>query len=276
MKRRYWLLFLASALGGIYLSVMYINPYEGVISLSEMILQLSGSRGDLALGFSFSELISFAMRLFPAFIFELYAGIMLYQHFCTASVYVFSRYTHRVKWYVKEVGLLCGVVCIFHVLLLAAAALTAAFRYEVQVDSAGMVLTMYHFFIYSLWVYSMTLAVNLVALYIGSSKAYTFIMSMQLIGIVLLNLMELVKRCFGNGAFYSGYLVWNPLAHLVLGWHSSNMEPLDQILATNYMKIDLTVSLIVVLLLGIAITITGAVLVKKRDLLVSDLETEAA
>ena len=34
--------------------------------------------------------------------FELYIGVYLYRHFCTASVYVFSRTIHRTRWYIKE------------------------------------------------------------------------------------------------------------------------------------------------------------------------------
>ncbi|MDE6635998.1 MAG: hypothetical protein K2K09_05255, partial [Lachnospiraceae bacterium] len=86
MKYKYsLLLFLAAVLGGMYLSVMYINPDSGTITLSELILLLTGSGVKFVLGFSYLELAVFAMRLFPAFIFVMYAGIMLYRNFCTAG-----------------------------------------------------------------------------------------------------------------------------------------------------------------------------------------------
>ena len=37
---------------GSLLAFTYINPYNGQITLSELILQLSGSRGEFSLGFS--------------------------------------------------------------------------------------------------------------------------------------------------------------------------------------------------------------------------------
>ena len=44
---------------GSLLAFTYINPYNGQITLSELILQLSGSRGEFSLGFSsFPELLS--------------------------------------------------------------------------------------------------------------------------------------------------------------------------------------------------------------------------
>lgn len=280
MKKRYLFLILTSLLSGIYLSVIYINPYHETILLSEAILQLSGSRGNLPLGLSYNKLLSFAMRLFPSFIFELYVGIMLYQHFCTASVYVFSRYSHRVKWYVKEALHVWGMACIFYTLVLAATVLTAVFRYEVQIDQAGILLAVYHFCIYSLWTYSITLAINLISLYIGSSNAYMWVTSIQLIGIALLNLIEWFSQRSGGIASYKSFLVWNPFAHLVLGWHSSNTATLRKVLTSESMTLpinmNLNASLILFLLLGIVVTTVGAFIIKNHDLLVSNSETEVA
>ena len=77
---------------GSLLAFSYINPYNGQITLSELILQLSGSRGEFPLGFSsLPELLSFSSKLLPSFLFELYVGTSLYQHFFAASVYIFSR-----------------------------------------------------------------------------------------------------------------------------------------------------------------------------------------
>jgi len=267
---------LIGALSGTYLSVMYINPYSGGITLSELILQFSGSRGSFVLGFSYSELASFVMRIFPTFIFELYAGIMLYRHFCTASIYVFSRYPHRVKWYIREVCHLGSTVCVFNILLLAVAFLITAGRYELQIDHAGIVLTAYHFLIHSLWVYIMALSVNLLAMHLGSSTAYAAVASLQLACIVLLNLMDLLVRYFDGKFSYEDFLIWNPIAYLVLGWHSSNAEMTDQVLTSSYMQIGLDHSLMIFFLVGVIVTLAGALIIKKHDLLVSDLETGVA
>lgn len=273
MKYRYGLLLASAAVGGVYLSLSYVNPYSGRIPLSEMILQLSGSRGNFVLEFSYYELIAFVMRLLPTFIFELYAGIMLYRHFCTASIYVFSRYPHRVKWYIKEACSLGGTVGIFNMLLLLASIVTTAIRYELQIDCAGMILLAYHFFIYTLWVYIMTLSVNLIALYSGSSTAYMMVIGMQMACTVFLNLIGMIVRGFPDRLSYDMFLVWNPVAHLVLGWHDSKMDMVSQVLFSSYMQTDLNDSLLLLFLLAAAATFAGAVIIKKQDLLVSDLET---
>lgn len=273
MKHRHRLLFLMAAGGGVYLSLLYINPYNGAIMLSEAVLQLSGSRGHFALGFSLSELASFAMCLLPEFLIESYAGIMLYRHFCTASIYVFSRYPHRVKWYAREIIHLGGAVCLFNLLLLAAAMATTAVRYELQVDRAGIMLLAYHFLIHSLWIYGMALSVNLLAIYLGSGTAYALVISAQLVCIALMHLIDWLVRHLDGKLTYERALIWNPVAHLVLGWHSSDMERVE-VQASFYMQMDLNGSLILFLLLGVAVSSVGALIMKKHDLLVSDLETE--
>ena len=41
-----------AVLCGVLLSLAFVNPYSGQVTLSELVLQLSGSRGDLPLGTS--------------------------------------------------------------------------------------------------------------------------------------------------------------------------------------------------------------------------------
>lgn len=271
---KYGKLFLAAIAVGVYLSFMYVNPWGGVITLSELTLQLSGSSGTFALGFSPKELMSFIMCLFPAFLFELYAGILLYRHFCTASIYVFSRYPRRVKWYLREVGSLGNRVWFFQLTLLAAVMVVTVIRWDLQIDSGGIVLFLYHFLIQSLWTYIMALSVNLLAVYLGSSAAYAAVTCIQLACVVLFYVADQIVR-HSEGLSYGGFLIWNPMAHLVLAWHSSEIEAVGGILEPERMGANLNHSLILFFILGVVVTAAGAVIIKNHELLVSDSEAEA-
>lgn len=274
MKHRYGKLSLAALLGGVYLSLMYVKPYGGETTLSEMVFQLSGSKGKFMLGLSFQELVDFALILFPAFVFEMYAGIMLYRHFCTASIYVFSRCPHRIKWYAMEILSLLWSVFIFNILLLASAVLVSVCRYEVHADGAGIRLLIYHFLIHSLWTYTAALLVNLAAIHFGSSTGYAAVTFMQLIFIMLLNFTDFIVRRCGIGISYEGPMVWNPIAHLIIGWHKGSPAAGDH---PPYLhNISLSHSVAVFLAIGAAVTFAGAVIIKKHDLLVSDIETGEA
>lgn len=271
---KYGKLFLAAIADGVYLSFVYINPWGGVITLSESTLQLSGSRGTFALGFSSKELMSFIMCLLPAFLFELYAGILLYRHFCTASIYVFSRYPRRVKWYLREVGSLGNMVCIFQLTLLAAVVVVTVIRWDLQIDSGGIVLFLYHFLIQSLWTYIMALSINLLAVFLGSSAAYAAVTCIQLACVVLFYVADQAVR-HSEGLSYGGLLVWNPMAHLVLAWHNSEIEAVGKVLKPECMGAKLNHSLILFFILGVVVTAAGAVIIKNHELLVSDSEAEA-
>ena len=74
MRNKVWSIIGISVLGGIFLSFMYVNPFGESITLSETILQLSGSRGEFPLGTSATELMAFLMRMFPSYIFIMIYG----------------------------------------------------------------------------------------------------------------------------------------------------------------------------------------------------------
>lgn len=252
---------LIAIISGIFLSVSYVNPYEGNILLSELVLQLSGSRAEFVLNYSNAlELVELAMRLMPGVIMEAILGIALYRHFCTASVYVFSRCMDRGKWYWREMLSVGTDVFIFQGILTAAAIVAAVFRCRVEVDIPGIYLLVCHFVIYALWSYSMVILINLIALRFGSSLSFTAVMTMQSILIALLGAGRVLMRV-------------NPAARLVLGWQKSLVPMVDSIQTSACGNLYLEESLLVLAVINIVILITGAVVVKKHDLLISDSET---
>ena len=260
-NERNYIVFFAAILSGIVLSYAYVAPYSGCITL------LSGSSGELALGFNSVEIVGFAMRLTPIWILEMFLGIELYQHFCTASVFVFSRCTDRSQWYWRETLNVALKVFLFHVIFLGFVIATAMMRYEVEIDAAGVIPCGYHLLIYLLWSLAMTVLVNILALKFGSSISFMVVMMIQAVGIALF--------CLG-GMFEDRtpqqevVLIWNPMAHLVLGWQRSIFpQVMGQPLYENFY---LEVTLLFLWVLNVVVLILGAVMIKKQDLLVSDCE----
>ena len=78
-----------------------------------------------------------------------------------------------------------------------------------------------------------------------------------------------------EGLSYGRFLIWNPMAHLVLAWHSSKIDAVSEFLDPEYVGADLSHSLILFFILGVVITAAGAVIIKNHELLVSDSEAEA-
>lgn len=121
----------------------------------------------------------------------------------------------------------------------------------------------------------MALAVNLCAIYLGSSTAYGIVICVQMIFIVLFYLSDQAVRN-SEGLSISRFLIWNPMAHLVLGWHGSGIKAVNGMLEPQWMGADLNHSLLLFFVLGSILTAAGAYIIKNHELLVSDLERSVA
>lgn len=258
MSRYRWQVsLLLGAVSGILLSFLYVNPYGGEISLEELVLQLSGSRGDFALGTHLTEFLDFMIRMLPGYLFELYFGISFYRQFCAASVYVFSRRPERVKWYGGEVLLLLGNAFLFQAVLLGACVLVAACRFQVIDPGSGIRLLGCHLFLHSLWICTMAVLVNLLALSWGSSTAFGVVIGIQTVCVTLFGIEKMLGRLGVEILPQMRLVNLNSMAGLVLGWHVGNQ---GQFLLTGG------------ILFGV-VTAIGAVVVKRHDLLLSDAES---
>lgn len=266
MKHHLKIIFLLGILGGVFHAFAYINPYSGNIQLSELVLQMSGSRGMFPLGNSLTELLDFSTRMLPGYIFCAFLGTEIYRHFCTASVYVFSRWPHRLIWYSKEVTVILMSVIVFQVLNIGTTLITTDCRYQIFYDLAGIGLLLYHLAIHSLWLFLTTLLVNLLAIFIGSDHAYLLVIGVQ---IGLISLMTFLKE-----DTLPIIRAINPISHLVIGWHSSRNILYSGVLKSTYPFLTLNNSLLLMTVGSVGITFLGAVIIKKHDLVILNLETE--
>jgi len=275
MRYRAISLFLVGIVCEIFLAFAYVNPYECEISLSELVLQLSGARGNFTFFPSFTALISLMIRLIPQFLFELYAGIELYRHFCTASIYVFSRTPQRLNWYWKEIMYLFVHSLLYQLILLITVIGTTAVRYRLYVDLAGFAAVGFHIAFNLLWVYSMTLLINLIAIKLGSSAAFMWVCSTQMFLIAMLHWIQALE----DNLFLAKIdLCCNPVSRLIIGWQfgriNSGTDTLDILLTSIGFVYSPGSSFLFLLLLGIVIVIIGALIVSRHDFLLSDSEAE--
>lgn len=274
MKNKTQLLLVLAIAGGLFLAAGYVNPYDGKILLSELVLQLSGSRGEIPLGVSMPELLSLIMRMLPNCLFEIYFGTVLYRHFCTASIYVFSRYPKRIHWYLKEALALGAIVCLYQIILSGTVIITTSLRYQLRIDESGIILLLYHFLIHTVWVYCITLIMNLIAVKGGSSLAFVLVMGAQTICVTALGCIRFIMQ-YLDAEFLKAFLKLNPIAHLVLGWHGSDAKAVEQVLNPPFPGLGLNDSLFYFMIICVVTVLTGAFLVKKHDLLISNMEEGA-
>lgn len=254
---------------GTLLSFAYINPYSNKLTLTELVLQLSGSRGNLQLGLSLSELLTFSMKFVPCFLFELYMGANLYRHFCTASVYIFSRNPNRVLWYLRECSVILAFSFIYQTVLVISSYAVACYRYEVVWNYSGFVWMLIHITLYGLWLFSMTLLVNIVSLFLGNEISFTVILGGQAAMISLLAFLKIFEY---NYELFSIAVNMNPISHLVVGWQSCNIERLNNAFLPNEIAIPLWFSFLYIFLISLIILIIGGIIIQKRDVITTDSE----
>lgn len=257
--------------GGVLLAFLFINPYQGEISLSEAVLQLSGSSGEFALMPVFRDLISFTIRLLPNYIFEMYLGTELYHHFCTASIYVFSRTPHRIRWYMKEVAGVWIVTLFVQMMQMFASIFVTALRYQVVVNQSGIVLMLFHIVVYAMWFFAMTLLLNLLAIQFGSNHAFLIVGGIQFAFTALLELVNLYEIM---PQFSRYFLNCNPIAHLVIGWHTGRVEILREALDSSYHGVYMESSLFWMVGISVVVIVCGMYLVWKHDFLNTYTEGE--
>lgn len=257
--------------GGIYLAVLYMQPAaSGKIGLSDLIMRMSGNRAPgFPLNANLSELLSLTLVLIPCYIFQIYMGIEIYRNFCTASIYVFSRTPRRIRWYMKEIRGLAGKTLLFQIILVTVSASAAALIYPFFIDRAGLILAGYHIILYTLWLFSMTLIINLLAVYLGSNNAFLIVGGAQMVFTSLLIFINMFEE---NKVVVTRLLNLNPAAHLIIGWHSSIFPLLNKTVQPPYKGLYFTVSFLAAAVTALIAAVAGAFIVKYRDFLIADFE----
>ena len=271
IKNKIFPVLIAGILSGGILSIVFINPYDGRILVSEAILQLSGSSGAFPLTPAFKDLISFTIRMIPDYMFELYIGIELYRHFCTASVYVFSRTPNRSRWYIREVIEVAVAVFGYQIIKMFAAMSVTFLHYKIEPDHFGFFLLVFHIIVYSLLVFTVSLLINLISIKYGSNNAFIWIVGIQ---IFMTALLELVQIFESNLTLTKIFLNVNPIAHLVVGWHTGTIKELKNSLEVTYIRLDFKVTLVTMLAISIFSVIVGMYLVSQHEFLILNANEE--
>lgn len=269
--RRYGWYVAIAAVCGVLLSLSRINPYGGQITLQELVLQLSGSRGEFVMGLHYGAMVDFGFLMLPFFLYQFYGGIQLYRQFCVASVYVFSRTTNRVKWYFTELWGMCKGLLILQVVLQGATILVTALRWDVVWTGEGWLLLGIHVLLFTLWTFTMALGVNLLALIWGSSTGFLAVFALQA---GMLAALCTGAKLESADPTLARLLVLDPVSRLVLGWQSGGVFGLEGVLPAEYGHVlTLSGSLVLLVLMTAAVVILGLVVIEKKDILVSNLET---
>ena len=133
-------------------------------------------------------------RFLPLLLFQIFYGTMIYRHFCTASIYYFSRKTKRVRWFLPECGILFLYALAYSaVLLFSGIGIVAAFG-KLRWDPGFLPLMVYYLLIYSLFLFFTTLAINILSILVTGSAAFIIVEAVNLICIAVYSVLDPVSK----------------------------------------------------------------------------------
>lgn len=256
---------LAIIVGIFSLGVGNFNQSE--VSLSNIILYSAFSGVD----YYPQYIVYLTYQYMPLLIFQLAFGLCIYQHFCTASVYFFSRNTHRIKWFLKEIGKLYVNIILYLVLFNGIGVMIISLFSKIYLDDGTIPLIIYYIIIYSLYLLSTTLAINVIAILFSSNVGFIVVESVILSSMCTFLLLGRIKDDVVEG-FHLFLLKSNLIANLVFPIHSSKISNINQLINEKEIYFELDFSIIYYLVICIFIIAIGCYIVKKREFTVNNKE----
>ena len=137
------------------------------------------------LGQNISYIIEFIPRFIPLFIIQFYWGISIYKSFCVASIYVFSRRNHRVKWALRELLMLLLKTVIFTAAFIVPAFIMLTLSSHAVTDINTVKHAVWMLIMLSLYSFEMIALINLLAFFLESGVAFAIVQIINMLSIAM-------------------------------------------------------------------------------------------
>lgn len=267
--RKYMYCIGSAVVGSLLLCMEQVFSGDQIL-LKEIIVKLGFSMEMICT----TTIFEMSFRYLSHIIFQAIFGLYIYSHFCSASVYYFSRCINRKTWYVKELFNLLKFSCLYMVVTALTPVGILFLRGLLLADFASTILLFYYLVIHSLWLFITALAVNLIAIKLGSGHGFAVAVSLQFMFMALLTLWEVQFPLENSGnVMRNGYLLQlNPIAHLVMDWHSSNIAGVEELVNKFGIDFNLNVSVLLYLCMALIVIIIGGYLIGRHDIMAADVE----
>jgi hypothetical protein len=279
LKKTYFKLLLLAVICGIINCLYLFASVKKAIPFSTIINHYGLNDFYIFSGY----LIFFFRWYFPIILFQIIWGTYIYRHFCSASVYHFSRCNNRAQWFLKEAVHLYVYAILYLMVLIATPVILFSIYNKLTFDSASFILLAYYMIIYSLWIFIFTLLVNILSIRFSSITGFSIISAIQMlcvsVFIVLQDLNILTYELktaseIDNLELQSKIIKFNPLSHIVLKYHKSGDQALNKIINTYGFSFYLYESVLLLFVIAIIAVVAGYITIKKKDLITNNQEMD--
>lgn len=266
MRKR---IYIIPILLGLLLFVSYYLNVEN-ISLRSIIFTFSFGSVEYYKPYITEVTFRYIQILIAHFIF----GTYIYKHFCSASVYYFSRTKKKKKWYYIEslkmyLNIFLYVLCLITVPVLAAIVTGKAGK----ILAADILFFLYYLVVYSLFIFITVEIINLLSILWASNAGFVLV---EILCLTFFGLYTILGEVFDE-AYITGHswlVRWNPACHLIIKIHSSKWDFLNESINRIFIDFPLSESVIVLGLFAIAVLFAGGFLVSRIDMVNQNKEGE--
>ncbi len=215
----------------------------------------------------------------PFIVFQILFGTFIYRHYCTASVYFFSRNSNRSRWYVKEMAKLAGFSFMYTAAYMLSCIFMVSMRLDVTIGYESVVLLAAYICLTAMWLYITTGIINIISIAASNIAGFAIMETIQIVMISLLLIWDkwlpLVTSDTVTAEMVqhnASFLRLNPVSHIVVAWHSSVIADVDEVINRFNIQYDLLESFTFFIMISVITIIIGVQVVKKHDYINSDVD----
>lgn len=212
----------------------------------------------------------FLYSMIPIIIFQILYGAYLYQHFCTASVYYFSRCMNRTKWFLYESVKLFFDTFLYQFVYWFFAGILTVLIHSIQINKEEFILFLITFIINIFWIFTTTLMVNILSIKTNLVTGFGIVFGWEAFCIAIYSSMEslfLSNLQDSKKNLFFFLWKWNPISQLVIKWHSSCNDKIDAMINFYSISFDLLWSVAYLIIFCIIVMVCGILVIHKIELL---------
>lgn len=201
-------------------------------------------------------------EMVPYYLYIVLFSVYIYQHFCSSSVYFFSRCEKRWKWLIKEEIKLFAYSLLYMLFMALGRLLPFAVYNTIRIDLLGITMMFVMIIMFAIWLFTASLLGNILAILFGSIYGIVFTLALQIFSVLSLmwvdtnnlNTTEVMK------------LILNYSSHLIFSWHKWGETKL---VAMDELNAHLTFgeSFLFLAVTAVAVVMFGMVIISKIDII---------
>lgn len=206
----------------------------------------------------------------PLLFFQILMGNYIYQHFCCANIYYFSRMKDRKRWLFNEVSRLYGWALLYLWSYLFIRLLIVAFVQKgITIRLEDIILTVVYLVIHSLFLFSVTLLSNLLSVLTNKGLGFVIVQGfIYLLATAFLLMGSVIRSEEKIVTQYAWLIRYNYLANLFFTLHSCRIQSVNELLAAPdgvSMQFGFLFSLIFYVVILVIVLMFGCVLVSRKE-----------